>query len=84
MNRDLRGHADTYRRCATSLIRTALVGFGVRQHARAGSRFPNVLSFNKGSGSGDRCTSKALDDVEVRRSLHAERSDVHRFMTELD
>jgi hypothetical protein len=31
-----------------------------------------------------RIRTGALDDVEVWRSLHAERSDVHRFVTELD
>ena len=36
-HRDLRGHADAHRCCTKSLIGTALVGFGVRQHARAES-----------------------------------------------
>jgi hypothetical protein len=31
---DLRGHVDAYRCCVKSLIGRALVGFGVRQHAR--------------------------------------------------
>jgi len=34
---DLRGHADAHRCCGKSLIGSALVGFGVRQHARAES-----------------------------------------------
>jgi len=33
-HRDLRGHVDAHRCCGKSLIRSALVGFGVRQHAR--------------------------------------------------
>ena len=35
--RDLRRHADAHECCVKSLIGTALVGFGVRQHAWAGS-----------------------------------------------
>ena len=33
----LRGHVDAYRCCGKSLIGSALVGFSVRQHARAES-----------------------------------------------
>ena len=36
-HRRLRGHVDAYRCCGKSLIGIALVGFGVRQHARAES-----------------------------------------------
>ena len=32
-HRDLRGHSDAHRCCVKSLIGSALVGFGVRQHA---------------------------------------------------
>src|SRR5215510_8730416 len=34
---DLRGHVDAYRCCVKSLIGSALVGFGVRQHVRTES-----------------------------------------------
>ena len=30
---DLRGHSDAHRCCGKSLMGSALVGFGVRQHA---------------------------------------------------
>jgi len=36
-HRDLRGHSDAHRCCGKSLIGSALVRFGVRQHARAES-----------------------------------------------
>ena len=36
-HRRLRGHVDAYRCCVKSLIGSALVGFDVRQHARAES-----------------------------------------------
>ena len=36
-HRRLRGHVDAYRCCVKSLIRSELVGFDVRQHARAES-----------------------------------------------
>ena len=36
-HRGLRGHSDAHRYCGKSLIGSALVGFGVRQHARAES-----------------------------------------------
>ena len=36
-HRDLRGHSDAHRCCGKSLIGSALVGFDVRQHARAES-----------------------------------------------
>jgi hypothetical protein len=33
-HRDLRGYAEAHRCCGKALIGSALVGFGVRQHAR--------------------------------------------------
>ena len=44
-HRRLRGHPDAYQCCGKSLIGSALVRFGVRQHARKGINF-QACSFN--------------------------------------
>ena len=49
----LRGHADAHRCCGKSLIGNALVGFGVRQHARPESiskRAPSTPDISPLSG----------------------------------
>ena len=45
-HRDLRGYSDAHSCCGKSLRESALVRFGVRQHARAES-ISQACSFNK-------------------------------------
>ena len=58
--RHLRGHVDAHRCCAKSLIGTALVGFGIRQHARAESISKRAPSTTR--------TSLRLESITCERS----------------
>ena len=58
-HRRLRGHVDAYRCCVKSLIRSALVGFDVRQHARA-------ESISKRAPSTTRTSLRSLESAVYR------------------
>ena len=85
-HRDLRGHADAHRCCVKSLIGSALVGFGVRQHARPESISKRAPSTTRTSLRLESTTcERSANDYRTRRHVGArnaitcELSDLRRL-----
>src|SRR5688572_24187169 len=68
-HRRLRAHVDAYRCCVKSLVWSALVGFDVRQHARAESISKRAPSTTRKSLPSTRCARSGQAGLSGINSL---------------